>query len=100
VRDAGLPETEQTKSMVSSLWVVADCMGGYAGSTLGKSRKACYKCRPLFVIIICPSVADPDPNPNPHVLGLLDPDPLVRSTDPDPDHQAKLVRKTLIPTAL
>ncbi len=26
------------------------------------------------------SVADPDP----HVLGLLDPDPLVRSMDPDP----------------
>jgi hypothetical protein len=93
VRDAGLPETEQTKSMVSSLWVVADCMGGYAGSTLGKSRKACYECLPLFVIIIYPSVADPDPNP--HVLGLLDPDPLVRSTDPAPDldHQAKIVRK-------
>jgi hypothetical protein len=37
------------------------------------------------------SVADPD------VLGLLDPnpDPLVRGTDPD---QAKIVRKTLIPT--
>jgi hypothetical protein len=28
------------------------------------------------------SVADPDPDP--HVLGLLDPDPLVRSMDPDP----------------
>lgn len=35
VKDAGLPETEQTKSMVSSLWIVADCLGGYAGSTLG-----------------------------------------------------------------
>jgi hypothetical protein len=38
-------------------------------------------------------------------LSLLDPDPLVRASDPasDPDpvifhHQAKLVRKTLIPT--
>jgi hypothetical protein len=37
VRDAGLPETEQTKSMVSSIWIVADCLGGYAGSTLGRS---------------------------------------------------------------
>jgi hypothetical protein len=33
-------------------------------------------------------------------LSLLDPDPLVRGTDPDPDNQAKLVRKTLIPTVL
>jgi hypothetical protein len=40
-------------------------------------------------------------------LGLLelDPDPLVRCTDPaeDPDlfyHQAKIVRKPLIPTVL
>ncbi len=34
------------------------------------------------------SPADPDPNPDPlepYVLGLLDPDPLVRGTDPDPD---------------
>jgi hypothetical protein len=36
------------------------------------------------------SVADPDPNldpdpPDPHVFGLLDPDPLVRGMDPDPD---------------
>jgi hypothetical protein len=35
-------------------------------------------------------------------LGLLDPDPdkLVRGMNPDPDHQAKIERKTLIPTAL
>jgi hypothetical protein len=37
-------------------------------------------------------------------LGLLDPDPdpLVRSMDPDPTfyHQAKIGRKTLISTAL
>jgi hypothetical protein len=33
-------------------------------------------------------------------LGLLDPDPFVRGTDPYPDHQAKLVRNTLIPTVL
>jgi hypothetical protein len=41
-------------------------------------------------------------------LGLLDPgpDPSVKGMDPDPDpdldldHQAKKVRKTLIPTAL
>jgi hypothetical protein len=34
------------------------------------------------------SVADPDPNPDPpdpHVLGLLDPNPLVRGMDPDPN---------------
>ena len=34
-RDAGIPETEQTNGMVSSLWVVADCVGGVAGSALG-----------------------------------------------------------------
>jgi hypothetical protein len=27
-----------------------------------------------------------------------DPDPLVRGMDPDPCYQAKIVRKTLIPT--
>jgi hypothetical protein len=36
-------------------------------------------------------------DPDPHFLGgLLDPDPLVRGAD----HQAKIVRKTLIPTIL
>jgi hypothetical protein len=36
-------------------------------------------------------------------LGLLDPDLLVRGADPNPSityHQAKIVRKTLIPTVL
>jgi hypothetical protein len=33
-------------------------------------------------------------------LALPDPDPLVRGMDPDPDHHAKIVRKTLIPTIL
>jgi hypothetical protein len=30
------------------------------------------------------NAGDPDPH-DPHVLGLPDPDPLVRGTDPDPD---------------
>jgi hypothetical protein len=37
------------------------------------------------------------------VLGVLDPDPLVRGMDPDPVsfyHQSKIVRKTLISTVL
>merc|ERR1712179_537048 len=29
------PESEQVSSMVSSIWIVADNLGGYAGSTLG-----------------------------------------------------------------
>jgi hypothetical protein len=29
-----------------------------------------------------------------------DPNPLVRGADPDPDHQAKIVRKILIPSVL
>jgi hypothetical protein len=33
-------------------------------------------------------------------LGLPDSDPLFRGMDPAPDHQAKIVRKTLIPTVL
>jgi hypothetical protein len=40
------------------------------------------------------SVVDPDPEPDPqdpHVLGLLDPDPLVRGTDPDPTPDPYLV---------
>jgi len=35
VKEAGLPDSEQVKSMVSSIWIVADNLGGYAGSTLG-----------------------------------------------------------------
>merc|ERR1712106_533282 len=35
VTEAGLPDNEQTKGMVSSLWVISDCIGGYIGSTLG-----------------------------------------------------------------
>jgi hypothetical protein len=57
--------------------------------------------------LIWSSVADPDPNPDPdpHVLGLLNPDPLVRGMDPVPDPdpsitKKKIVRKTLIPAAL
>jgi hypothetical protein len=33
-----------------------------------------------YLPVLCP-----DPNPDPHVLGLPDPDPLVRGMDPDPD---------------
>jgi len=33
--DAGLPDKEQTRGMVSSLWVISDCLGGYVGSSLG-----------------------------------------------------------------
>jgi hypothetical protein len=38
-------------------------------------------------------------------LGLLDPDPQVRDMDPAPDpdpstHEAKIIRKTLIPTVV
>jgi len=32
---AGLPDKEQTRGMVSSLWITADCLGGYLGATLG-----------------------------------------------------------------
>ena len=35
IREAGLPETDQSKGMVSSLWVVGDCIGGFVGSVLG-----------------------------------------------------------------
>ncbi len=44
------------------------------------------------------SVADLDSD----VLGIPDPDPLVRGMDlaPDPSCQAKIVRKTLIPSRL
>ena len=33
--NSGLPDNEQTNGMVSSLWVVSDCIGGYLGTTLG-----------------------------------------------------------------
>ena len=32
---AGLPDKEQTRAMVSGLWVISDCAGGYLGSQLG-----------------------------------------------------------------
>lgn len=35
VSEAGLPDTDQTRGMVSSLWVIFDCLGGYAGTSLG-----------------------------------------------------------------
>jgi hypothetical protein len=41
------------------------------------------------------SVADPDPNPDLHVLGLPDPDPLVRAMDPDPSILCKNSKKNL-----
>ena len=34
-RESGLPESEQTRGMVSSLWVVADCVGWVVGSAAG-----------------------------------------------------------------
>ena len=33
--DAELPDSEQTRGMVSSFWVVSDCAGGFIGSALG-----------------------------------------------------------------
>jgi hypothetical protein len=55
-----------------------------------------------------PSVADPDPSdPYRMLLGLLDPDPLVRGMDPGLRililsfyQQAKIIGKTMIPTVL
>ena len=35
VQGADLPDTDQTKGMVSSLWIVGICLGGYLGSSLG-----------------------------------------------------------------
>ncbi len=51
-----------------------------------------------FVWIRCTvsSVADPDSNPDPwdpFVLGLLDPDPLVRGMDPDPDPDPAIIKQ-------
>lgn len=53
VKDAGLPETEQVKSMVSSLWIVGDCLGGYAGTTLGSFAydRAGFKAGTLIELI-------------------------------------------------
>jgi hypothetical protein len=36
-------------------------------------------------------VAEPDPDP--HVLGLLDPDPLVRGMDPDPNPDPSIIKQ-------
>jgi hypothetical protein len=52
------------------------------------------KCSSLLqhkMTMIKSSVADPDPNPDPHVFGPPGSGSLY--------HQAKIVRKTLIPTA-
>ncbi len=37
-----------------------------------------------FLQFLLSSVVDLDPDPDPYVLDLLDPDSLVRGTDPDP----------------
>ncbi len=44
--------------------------------------------------IVAGSVADPDPE-DPYVLGLPDPDPLVRDTDPDPSITSKNSKKNI-----
>ena len=31
----GLPDKEQTRGMVTSLWICCDCLGGYMGATFG-----------------------------------------------------------------
>jgi hypothetical protein len=49
----------------------------------------------MLVLSLLSSVADAEPYV--HYLVLLDPDPLVRGTEPDPSyHQAKIVRKNLV----
>jgi hypothetical protein len=51
-------------------------------STVYSTYLVCYS---LFKICyVGTSVADQDPEPDPRFLGLPDPDPLVRGTDPDP----------------
>ena len=32
---SGVPDRDQTRGMVTSLWVCCDCVGGYLGSTFG-----------------------------------------------------------------
>ncbi len=44
----------------------------------------------------CYPASVPDPDPDPHIFGFTDLDPLVRGMD----HQAKIVKNTLIPTVL
>jgi hypothetical protein len=54
-------------------------------------------------LIVCFSVADPDPNPDPHVFvppGSGSNSQRYGSGSGSFYHQAKIVRKTLIPTAL
>jgi hypothetical protein len=45
---------------------------------------------------------DPNPDPDPHVFGALGSGSgsTVRGMVPDPVHQEKIVKKTLIPTVL
>ena len=32
---SGLPDKEQTRGMITSLWICCDCLGGYMGATFG-----------------------------------------------------------------
>jgi hypothetical protein len=53
----------------------------------GTEFPACSSIQ-IIILIEKSSVADPDPDPDPqdpYVLGLPDPDPLVRDTVPDQD---------------
>jgi len=36
-RLGGLPDTEQVKGMVSSLWLLGVCLGSYIGATIGSA---------------------------------------------------------------
>ncbi len=55
---------------------------------LATDRKSSAPSGPK-ILIFKTSVADPDPNPDPpdphFFMGPLDPDPLVRGMNPDPD---------------
>ena len=37
VQAAGLPDKDQTRGMVTSLWVCCDCLGGYIGALVGSA---------------------------------------------------------------
>jgi hypothetical protein len=66
-------------------------------------HKICKNLGPVDRIVIFQKFFVQASVPDPHVFGPPDPDPLVRGMDPDPGsfyHQAKVVRKTLIPTVL
>ena len=51
-----MPDRDQTRAMVTSLWVCCDCVGGYLGATLGSQLYDHYGWNITQLVIVITSI--------------------------------------------